>query len=270
MAARKDRAAARLLEFLKKVEALALSAVNEDQVSLGWENIRRWEDGVKRFLTQEFGEDEAARFDKKRGAMMISPGPDFGNFTRHVEAKVAFLEALRRAVEDDPEGVLISQAVVHPSPEVKSDAIDRIIPSTRKVFIAYGHDETNALRLQHMLREQPGLEPVIMRYKPGRSRTLIEKFEDEAENCSFSFVLMTPDDQVSGADQPAYGQARPNVIFELGWFCGRLGRERVCILFKKGTKIHSDLDGVERVEFRENVEEAAMRIESELRAASLL
>jgi predicted nucleotide-binding protein len=51
---------------------------------------------------------------------------------------------------------------------------------------------------------------------------------------------------------------------------GRLGRDRVCILFKRGTQIHSDLEGIERVEFNESVEEVVSAIERELKAASLL
>lgn len=68
----------------------------------------------------------------------------------------------------------------------------------------------------------------------------------------------------------SYSQARPNVIFELGWFYGRLGRSRVCILFQEGSKLHSDLDGVLRIQFRESVEEKLGEIEKELKAAGLL
>ena len=62
----------------------------------------------------------------------------------------------------------------------------------------------------------------------------------------------------------------PNVIFEMGWFYGRLGRKRISILFKRGTKIHSDLEGVSKIEFIESVEETLGRIERELQAAGLV
>jgi predicted nucleotide-binding protein len=80
---------------------------------------------------------------------------------------------------------------------------------------------------------------------------------------------MTPDDQVFSRSGEAQ-QARPNVIFELGWFYGRLGRSRVCILSKRGTAIHSDLSGIVRVEFIENIQEAIAGIEGELRRAGLI
>jgi predicted nucleotide-binding protein len=41
-------------------------------------------------------------------------------------------------------------------------------------------------------------------------------------------------------------------------------------LFKKGTKIHSDLDGIMRIEFAENVEEILPKLEKELKEAGLI
>ena len=103
----------------------------------------------------------------------------------------------------------------------------------------------------------------------GRGRSIIEKFEDEAQRAAFAFVLLTPDDIIR-KNEDEYSQARPNVIFELGWFYGRLGRDRVCILFKKGTKIHSDLDGVSRIEFDSSIADKVAEIERELVAGHML
>lgn len=64
-----------------------------------------------------------------------------------------------------------------------------------------------------------------------------------------------------------HAQARPNVIFELGWFYGRIHREKVCILHKRGTKLHSDLEGISLIEFEDNVEDKVNEIERELKAA---
>ena len=46
-------------------------------------------------------------------------------------------------------------------------------------------------------------------------------------------------------------RARQNVIFGLGFFIGKLGRERVCALFRQGVEIPSDYKGVLFVEFDE-------------------
>jgi predicted nucleotide-binding protein len=105
--------------------------------------------------------------------------------------------------------------------------------------------------------------------EPGKGRTIIEKFEQEAGRATFAFVLLTPDDEIE-SEAGSYAQARPNVIFELGWFYGRLGRPRVWSPYQKGTPIPSDLDGVSRVEFTESVGEVIGPIETELVEAGVL
>ncbi len=146
-------------------------------------------------------------------------------------------------------------------------------PHPRRVFIVHGHDVRNLLRLKKILEERFGLEPVILRSRPAKGRTLIEKFEQEAYPCDFAFVLMSPDDHVQikrKGKKGKYVQARPNVIFEMGWLCRHLTRGRVCILSKRGTSVHSDLAGVELIEFVRSVDEVVPQIERELVAAELL
>jgi predicted nucleotide-binding protein len=142
-------------------------------------------------------------------------------------------------------------------------------PLTREVFIIHGKDELNTRRLADMLQRSFNLVPVLMLAKPGMSRPLTNKFEDHAETCSFAFALLTPDDHIQTKEE-VYCQARPNVIYEVGWFIGRLGRGRIVLLLKEGTRIHSDLDGVSQVRFADNVEERFLQIQQELQAARLI
>jgi predicted nucleotide-binding protein len=151
---------------------------------------------------------------------------------------------------------------------VKQD-VTRIVPEGSRVFIIHGHDTVNTLRLRTLLKEHYGLAPVILSEQPSKGRSLIEKFKSEARNISYAFALLTSDDFVSNANH-LYAQARPNVLFEIGWFYGRLGRDRVTILFEKGTSVPSDLDGILRIQFNESIEENLKEIENELRAAGLL
>lgn len=142
-------------------------------------------------------------------------------------------------------------------------------PAGKSIFIIHGHDEVNTLRLSHLLQNHFGLNPVLMKSKPGMSRALLEKFENVAATCSMAFALITPDDQITN-HEASYAQARPNVIFEAGWFVGRLGIPRICLLLKDGTTVHSDIDGISRIHFRENVEEKVIDIQRELEAVGLL
>jgi hypothetical protein len=142
-------------------------------------------------------------------------------------------------------------------------------PAGNNVFIIHGHDEVNTLRLRVLLQDHFGLSPVLMMSKPGMSRALLEKFENSASTSVLAFAILTPDDEITNHDRPYY-QARPNVIFEAGWFVGRLGIPRVCLLLKDGTTVQSDIDGISRIHFRENIEEKVLEIQRELDAAELL
>jgi hypothetical protein len=140
---------------------------------------------------------------------------------------------------------------------------------TFDVFIIHGHNKEATFELEKILKEKFHLNPVILVYEPGKGRTLIEKFEQEGAHCSFAFAIMTPDDLVK-VEGGFYTQARPNVIFELGWFYGKIGRNQTCILLKEGTEIHSDLDGISRIVFRDSITDKYLEIESELKSAGLI
>jgi len=96
---------------------------------------------------------------------------------------------------------------------------------------------------------------------------VIEKFEEYSETAFIAFVLMTPDDQVVDASGRTIARrARQNVIFELGYFLGRLGRSngRVLILTKGDVEIPSDIAGIVRIDISAGVFKNAKEILREL------
>jgi hypothetical protein len=135
----------------------------------------------------------------------------------------------------------------------------------RRVFIVHGHDEAKRRELVELLRTRFGLDPVVMKENPGRSKTFIEKFEDLAKECDAAIAVMTPDDVVN-APKDEYAQPRPNVLFELGWFAGHLGRDRTLMIAKEGVNIPSDLYGIEQIRFRNDISEKIPELERELEA----
>ena len=81
--------------------------------------------------------------------------------------------------------------------------------------------------------------------------TIIEKLE-EYSDVGFAVVLLTPDDHGAfQGESDTKPRARQNVILELGYFIGRLGRARVSALKRSGVEIASDFDGVVYTEFDE-------------------
>lgn len=113
------------------------------------------------------------------------------------------------------------------------------------VFVVHGHDNAAKHELARYI-ERVGLEAIILDEQPSQGKTIIEKFEHYSESVGFAVVLLTPDDVSTSKDSPTntHEQARPNVLFELGYFVGRLGRGKVCLLRKGHTDIPSDLLGV--------------------------
>jgi predicted nucleotide-binding protein len=88
-----------------------------------------------------------------------------------------------------------------------------------------------------------GLEPVILHEQPDRGRTIIDKFEAHAD-VAYAVVLLTADDFGGPAGGQRQSRARQNVIFEPGYFVGRLGRAHVSALYEEGVELPSDFEGV--------------------------
>lgn len=113
---------------------------------------------------------------------------------------------------------------------------------SRKVFIVHGHDDGARETVARFL-ERIGLEAVILHEQANQGRTIIEKVVAHSD-VGFAVVLLTPDDEgcvKGGTPEP---RARQNVLLELGYFIGRLGRDKVCSLKRGAVEIPSDFAGV--------------------------
>jgi predicted nucleotide-binding protein len=111
------------------------------------------------------------------------------------------------------------------------------------VFIVHGRDGPAKVEVARLL-ERAGLNAVILHEQPNAGRTIIEKFEDHGGSAGFAVVVITADD-VGGLDaQNLQPRARQNVIGEMFWFAGKLGRDRVCALKRGDVEMPSDFAGV--------------------------
>lgn len=163
------------------------------------------------------------------------------------------LERQRKFADGIPQTVTILEGLISRLEERREDlgpdappVIPSIVapPGTRRVFVVHGRDEGAKEAVARFLTKLD-LEPIILHEQPNQGRTIIEKFEANAD-VDFAVVLLTPDGLGYPADTSPdpKPRARQNVIFELGYFVGRLGRARVCALHKGGVDILSDYDGV--------------------------
>ncbi|MDZ4394295.1 TIR domain-containing protein [Cypionkella sp.] len=116
--------------------------------------------------------------------------------------------------------------------------------SSNRVFVVHGHGEAELQSVARFL-EKIGLQPIILKEQPDGGKTIIEKFEHHADNASYAVVILTADDLGRAVSEDTLTQrARQNVILELGYFIGALGRSRVCALKKGQIELPSDILGV--------------------------
>jgi hypothetical protein len=83
------------------------------------------------------------------------------------------------------------------------------------------------------------------------SKSLLESLLDTLDETEFGLFVFAPDDQIRIRDQ-VMGATRDNVIFELGLFIGRLGRERTFIIMPRSSEdlhLPSDLMGINTATF---------------------
>jgi predicted nucleotide-binding protein len=118
-------------------------------------------------------------------------------------------------------------------------------PITDEVFIVHGRADGPRESVARFI-ERFGLRPIILHEQASEGRTIIEKIERHSA-VAYAVVLLTGDDRggLVGADRATYQpRARQNVVLELGYFLGKLGRRHVCVLHEPGVEIPSDYDGV--------------------------
>lgn len=130
----------------------------------------------------------------------------------------------------------------------------KVEASADKVFIVHGHGELAKITAARTL-EQLGLTPIILHEQEDYGNTIIEKFESNATDVGFAVVLLTADDMgISRKDieksntenrEPQVSKrARQNVVFEMGYFMGKLDRAHVFLLLEDGVEKPGDLDGI--------------------------
>lgn len=151
---------------------------------------------------------------------------------------------LRGSVDDQSENPakLCAYCGLAPAVEAEHVIAQCIIPKPRPtmitVFIVHGHDNEAKLEVARLL-ERLKLKPIILHEQPNRGKTIIEKFESNASDVAYAVILLTPDDIGQSKRENDSGfqdRARQNVVFEMGFFYAKLGRERVSALIKGETE----------------------------------
>lgn len=182
-----------------------------------------------------------------------SPAEELQEFIEDVKNKVNNLKQLVSKLS------LIKSEINEPKLS-KIDAIDN-----NKIFIVHGHNNEVKVNVARIV-EKLGLEAIILHEQANSGKTIIEKFEEHSE-VSFAIVLLTDDDLgKSKKDDNLNNRARQNVILELGYFIGKLTRNKVCPLYIPGVELPSDLHGLLYIEL-DKEESWKFKLAKELKAS---
>lgn len=237
----------RLNKRIAELRAIDLSSINE------WrpDSLVALEAAIEQTLDRAFGSGTADR-QRYASAASLTYSEYVGIFviggppqpkTPMSEVRTAIGGNIGRAV------TLLSQAIEGLSEDLAHlpDPHPNVLPklnqaASTKVFIVHGHSETARETVARFV-QQMGFEPVILHQQHNGGRTIIEKIEHHGD-VGFAIVLLTPDDVGGVSEAELAPRARQNVILELGYFIGRLGRNKVCALKSGELEIPSDYHGV--------------------------
>jgi predicted nucleotide-binding protein len=131
----------------------------------------------------------------------------------------------------------VLQDIVNANPEVENNVVEKVKGNT--VFIIHGHDDGLKTDVQ-LLLTRAGVNNLVLHEQPDKGRTIIDKLVEESNHSNYAIALLSPDDKLEDGST----RARQNVILEIGYFIGKLGKERVRILKKGEIEIPSDLHGI--------------------------
>ncbi len=231
-------------------ELIDKSITNFDELKELEKDYYKWDKYNSELLKNSFNNEDS---EYVRSYNYVNYSPIFGGAASNGQEKLKELkEDITNKVENLESLVdrvdLIKSEIEHYE---KPPSISSQTMPSKSIFIVHGHNshikEAVARTLQLL-----GLEPIILHEQANAGRTIIEKFETYS-NVGFAIVLLTDDDEgKSRTELDLKKRARQNVVLELGYFLGKLGRANVLPLYSSGVEKPSDVDGLVYVEIDPN------------------
>lgn len=127
--------------------------------------------------------------------------------------------------------------IISANPENEDTSPKKVKNNT--AFIIHGHDNELKTEVQLLLKTA-GVHSIVLHELADKGRTIIDKLIGETEGAGYAIALLTPDDLTKDGNN----RARQNVILEIGYFLGALGKERLRMIVKGDIEIPSDLHGI--------------------------
>jgi predicted nucleotide-binding protein len=231
---------------------------------LAWEWVRMKEAGLKQYTDQSAHTAaytrEAAKAVYAAIERLVAAGERAYSLSVPIEAENILVGWGAGKVSRADAGAQVKAAIVRLSDQGKIEAhaegrkdwlikepLEPEFPTMTtiptEVFVVHRHDNGARDTVARFI-EKLGFKAIILHERPNKGRTIITKFREESANVGFAVVLMTPDDHGGKTNSETRPRARQNVVFELGFFIGALGADKVAALLKGDIERPSDFDGV--------------------------
>jgi predicted nucleotide-binding protein len=229
---------------IERGEALLASAEDLDEgVSYeAWvHDLGRWHALTRDALASCYENDEPASefYAVATGGIIRQLGQSraetFENYQAAARGAINTLRSLHERLD-------YAESPAPPAPEAPTVARD-VGPG---VFLVHGHDVAATQTVARFLDRVTEPGATVLAEQPDQGKTIIEKFEQYASQAGYAVVLLTSDDEGRKRDSAAElrPRARQNVVLELGFFIGVLGRGRVALLYEQSVELPSDISGV--------------------------
>jgi predicted nucleotide-binding protein len=254
-----------LIENGEQVRA-AVDAVRDEGSFDEWKRSqKRWRTYTKTALQTVCVDDELVKeFEGATGGIgFVSLGPtSLGErLLEWVKDHDRELDALRSMIDRLDLFEVVAGAAVPDNSEPEGAEL------SGRVFVVHGRQRDSADVVARFVAKL-GLEPIILDEQANEGRTILEKLETNTEDIGFAVVLLQADDFGHGPDDENWpvdsNRARQNVILELGFFVGKIGRARVAALASQDVELPSDILGLAYIPFDESWQ---LRLARELKHA---
>ncbi len=225
---------AKLAGIYKSLQSLLSPQGNRDRLIMNFDpsQVREISDSFSKLLSR-LKEISPTLYSDVPERVIPEP-TEGGSIGRH------FLETIKRDMDYIFE--LNAQLSANESKEIKRP---------NRIFISHGSSK-DWMQIQNYIEKDLKIDTLELAQEPNKGRTVLQKLNEESDKCSYCVVVMTGDDLISEGEV----RARENVMHEIGFFQGKYGLDKVCLLYEEGTNIPSNIHGLVYIPFPKNIIDA--------------
>ncbi|MDX6450666.1 MAG: hypothetical protein QOH16_715 [Gaiellaceae bacterium] len=210
-------------------------ATSESDLLIVVAEARSWTDRVAAYLRESWDSSVEQAF--------INRGRDPDRQIQWRTYRDRYAVALEQRIDWLRGMVLEPSTSLRDGPSSRVREMDEAAPP---IFLVHGHDSARKDQVARFVERVTNREVIVLHEQPSRGLTIIEKFEAHGRAAGYAIALLTRDDLGrDGSGGPDLrSRARQNVVFELGFFVGVLGRSRVVVLIDPDVEKPSDISGL--------------------------